>query len=105
MTRPSNKMAPLPLLLQNGRWTMRFRGKRAEFADRASALQAAVLEAYEHSQNGTPTQVVSVDDELNIEILWTYGVDPNPKEAPAASAADARAGTSTARQLRAAGGS
>jgi hypothetical protein len=57
---------------------MRFRGKRVEFVDRQSALRGAVLEAYEHSKNGTPTQVVCIDEQLAVEIVWTYGVDPDP---------------------------
>jgi hypothetical protein len=60
---------------------MRFRGKRVEFVDRPSALRAAILEAFEHSKNGTPTQVVCIDDHLAIEIVWTYGVDPDPPAA------------------------
>ena len=83
MTLPSRKLCQLPVLSQNGRWLMRFRGKRAEFVDRRSALSAAIREAYEHSKNGTPTQVLCIDDHLAIEIVWTYGVDPNP---PGASA-------------------
>jgi hypothetical protein len=78
MNQASRKFAQLPLISQNGRWLMRFRGKRAEFVDRRSALRAAVLEAFENSRNGTPTQVVCVDDHLAIEIVWTYGVDPDP---------------------------
>jgi hypothetical protein len=62
---------------------MRFRGKRVEFADRESALRAGILEAFEHSKNGTPTQVVCIDDHLAIEIIWTYGVDPDPQVAVA----------------------
>jgi hypothetical protein len=82
MTRTSHRFAQLPLLCQDGRWLMRFRGKRVEFVDRQSALRAAILEAFEHSRNGTPTQVVCIDDQLSIEIVWTYGVDPDPPGAP-----------------------
>src|SRR4030081_3153923 len=78
MNQASRKFAQLPLISQNGRWLMRFRGKRAEFVDRRSALRAAVLEAFEHSRNGTPTQVVCIDDRLAIEIVWTEGVTPAP---------------------------
>jgi hypothetical protein len=78
MKLASRKLAQLPLISQNGRWSMRFRGKRAEFVDRRSALRAAILEAFQHSRNGTPTQVVCIDDRLAIEIVWTYGVDPDP---------------------------
>lgn len=83
MTSAARKLAQLPLLSQNGRWLMRFRGKRAEFADRDAALRAAILEAFDHSRNGTPTQVVCIDDQLTIEIMWTYGVDPDPPAAVA----------------------
>jgi hypothetical protein len=57
---------------------MRFRGKRVAFADRQSAVREAILEAFEHSRNGTPTRVVCINDHLDIEVVWTYGVDPNP---------------------------
>jgi hypothetical protein len=78
MNATTRRHAQLPLFSQNGRWLMRFRGKRAEFASRAEALRAAILEAFEHSRNGTPTQVICIDDHLAIEIAWTYGVDPDP---------------------------
>ena len=81
MTGVARKLTQLPLLSQNGRWLMRFRGKRAEFVDRGTALRAAILEAFETSRNGTPTQVICVDDHLSIEIAWTYGVDPDPPAA------------------------
>jgi hypothetical protein len=81
MNGAARKLTQLPLLSQNGRWAMRFRGKRAEFVDRHTALRAAILEAFENSRNGTPTQVVCVDEHLSIEIAWTYGVDPDPPAA------------------------
>ena len=81
MNSAARKLVQLPLLSQNGRWSMRFRGKRAEFVDRRAALRAAILEAFENSRNGTPTQVVCVDEDLAIEIVWTYGVDPDPPRA------------------------
>jgi len=83
MTSTARKHFQLPVFSQSGRWLMRFRGKRAEFTDRSAALRAAILEAFEHSRNGTPTQVVCIDDHLAIEIVWTYGVDPDPPGAPA----------------------
>ncbi len=78
MSYASRKLCQLPVLSQNGRWLMRFRGKRVEFVDQRSALRAAILEAFDHSRNGTPTQVVCIDDHLAIEIVWTSGVDPDP---------------------------
>jgi hypothetical protein len=89
MTSSARKHAQLPLFSQDGHWLMRFRGKRAEFADRPTALRAAILEAFDHSRNGTPTQVICIDDHLEIEIAWTYGVDPDlpaalPENPPAA---------------------
>ncbi|HEY1543070.1 MAG TPA: hypothetical protein VGG01_11725 [Xanthobacteraceae bacterium] len=80
----SRKHLQLPLFSENGRWLMRFRGKRVEFPDRRTALRAAILEAFEHSRNGTPTQVVCIDEHLSIEIAWTYGVDPDPPGTPSA---------------------
>ena len=84
----SRKHLQLPLFSENGRWLMRFRGKRVEFSDRSTALRAAIREAFEHSRNGTPTQVVCIDEHLAIEIAWTYGVDPDP---PGASSEPPRA--------------
>jgi hypothetical protein len=81
MSKIAHKFAQLPLLCQGGQWLMRFRGKRAEFVDRPSALRAAIIEAFEASRNGTPTQVVCIDEQLAIEIAWTYGVDPDPPAA------------------------
>src|SRR5437016_681710 len=74
MAQGSRKFCQLPLFSQNGRWLMRFRGKRVEFVDRRSALREAILEAFQHSKNGTPTQVVCIDEQLAMEIVWTYGV-------------------------------
>ena len=81
MKSAARELTQLPLLCQNGRWLMRFRGKRAEFVDRRTALRAAILEAFDNSRNGTPTQVICVDEHLSIEIAWTYGVDPDPPAA------------------------
>jgi len=78
MAYAPRKYLQLPLLRHNDRWLMRFRGKRVEFVDWDSARREAVLEAFEHSRNGTPTQVVCIDEQLAIEIVWTYGVDPDP---------------------------
>jgi hypothetical protein len=89
MAYASRKFCQLPLLNENGRWLMRFRGKRVEFVDLQSALRAAILEAYENSKNGTPTQVVCIDEQLAIEVAWTYGVDPDPPGAPAETSAGA----------------
>ena len=105
MAYAARKFLQLPVLNQDGRWLMRFRGKRVEFADRRSALREAILEAFEHSRNGTPTQVVCIDDHLAIEIVWTYGVDPDPAPADTAQPADRRgsvgaAGSHPARPAR-----
>jgi hypothetical protein len=96
MTYAPRKFCQLPLLNQDGRWLMRFRGKRVEFVDRPSAVRAATLEAFEHSRNGTPTQVVCIDDQLAIEIVWTYGVDPDPPGA----LSDSSAGTAAHDPMR-----
>jgi hypothetical protein len=90
MNRAAHKFLQLPVLNQNGRWLLRFRGKRVEFVDRPSAVREAILEAFEHSRNGTPTQVVCIDEDLAIEIVWTYGVDPDPTPADMAQWADRR---------------
>jgi hypothetical protein len=94
----AHKFVQLPVLNQSGRWLMRFRGKRVEFVDRRSALREAILEAFEHSRNGTPTQVVCIDEQLAIEIVWTYGVDPEPAPADMAQWVERR------RSVAAAGG-
>jgi hypothetical protein len=75
------KRVQLPVLSHHGRWLISFRGKRAEFVDRASALREAVEQAYQYSKNGSPTEVICVDDRLNLEVVWTYGIDPNPPSA------------------------
>jgi hypothetical protein len=80
------KRAQLPVLSHHGRWLICFRGKRAEFVDRASALREAVEQAFQYSKNGTPTEVICVDDKLNHEVIWTYGLDPDP---PSTSRRDA----------------
>jgi hypothetical protein len=72
------KRVQLPVLSHRGRWLICFQGKRAEFIDRASALREAVEQAYQCSKNGSPTEVICVDDNLNSEVVWTYGVDPDP---------------------------
>ena len=75
------KRVQLPVLSHRGRWLICFRGKRAEFIDRASALREAIEQAYQCSKNGSPTEVISVDDNLNSEVVWTYGIDPDPPAA------------------------
>jgi hypothetical protein len=81
------KRVQLPVLSHRGRWFICFRGKRAEFIDRASALREAVEQAYQCSKNGSPTEVICIDDNLNSEVVWTYGIDPDP---PAATRESAR---------------
>jgi hypothetical protein len=81
------KRVQLPVLSHRGRWLICFRGKRAEFIDRASALREAVEQAYQCSKNGSPTEVICVDDNLNSEVVWTYGIDPDPPAAPRREAA------------------
>jgi hypothetical protein len=75
------KRVQLPVLSHRGRWLICFRGKRAEFIDRASALREAIEQAYQCSKNGSPTEVICVDDNLNSEVVWTYGIDPDPPAA------------------------
>ena len=66
------------VLSRRGRWLMCFRGKRAHFADRRSAVGEAIDQASQCSKNGTPTDVVFVDENLKREVIWTYGVDRVP---------------------------
>ena len=66
------------VLAHRGRWFINFRGKRAEFADRASAIREAINQADQCSKNGTPTDVVFVNDGLKQKVIWTYGVDAAP---------------------------
>ena len=75
------KRVQLPVLSHRGRWLISFRGKRAEFIDRESALREAVEQAFQCSKNGSPTDVICVDDNLTTEVVWTYGVDPDPPAA------------------------
>ena len=86
------KRVQLPVLSHRGRWLICFRGKRAEFIDRASALREAIEQAYQCSKNGSPTEVISVDDNLNSEVVWTYGIDPDPPAAARHEAARFRSG-------------
>ena len=86
------KRVQLPVLSHRGRWLICFRGKRAEFVDRASALREAIEQAYQCSKNGSPTEVISVDDNLNSEVVWTYGTDPDPPAAARHEAARFRSG-------------
>jgi hypothetical protein len=86
------KRVQLPVLSHRGRWLICFRGKRAEFIDRASALREAIEQAYQCSKNGSPTEVISVDDNLNSEVVWTYGTDPDPPAAARHEAARFRSG-------------
>ena len=71
---------PLQLSVINdgGRWVMVFRGRRLAFADRQSALREAVRQAHQCSKDGTPTQVVCVDDAQGPKVVWTSGHDPEP---------------------------
>jgi hypothetical protein len=86
------KRVQLPVLSHRGRWLICFRGKRAEFIDRASALREAIEQAYQCSKNGSPTEVICVDDNLNSEVVWTYGTDPDPPAAARHEAARFRSG-------------
>jgi hypothetical protein len=86
------KRVQLPVLSHRGRWLICFRGKRAEFIDRASALREAIEQAYQCSKNGSPTEVICVDDNLNSEVVWTYGIDPDPPAAARHEAARFRSG-------------
>jgi hypothetical protein len=72
------KRGQLAIVAKGGRWMTRFRGKQAEFVDRNAALQAAILQAFQCSKDGLPTQVVTVSEAGKLKILWTYGVDPDP---------------------------
>jgi hypothetical protein len=84
------KRTQLPVVSRHGRWLICFRGKRAEFVDRASALREAIEEAYRFSKDGTPTEVVCVDDHLKVEVVWTYGKDPNPPSAASSTPVGAK---------------
>ena len=75
------KRVQLPVLSHRGRWLICFRGKRAEFVDRDSALREAIEQAFQCSKNGSPTEVICVDHNLTTEVVWTYGVDPDPPAA------------------------
>ena len=68
-----------------------FTGKVVLVTGSSRGMGAAILEAFEHSKNGTPTQVVCIDDQLAIEIVWTYGIDPDPPAAHADTSAETSA--------------
>jgi hypothetical protein len=97
------KRVQLPVLSHRGRWFICFRGKRAEFIDRASALREAIEQAYQCSKNGSPTEVICVDDNLNSEVVWTYGIDPDPPVAARRETARFHSGARGPRALPPAG--
>ena len=81
----SEPMSSLPfarlqvsVLSRRGKWLISFRGKRAQFADRASAFREAIDQAYQCSKNGSPTDVIYVNEGLKRQAIWTYGIDPEP---------------------------
>jgi hypothetical protein len=76
--KTSLKRLQLPVMSRGGKWHIRFRGKRMQFVDRASAFREAIQQAYQCSKDGNPIQVVSVGADLKMEVVWTYGTDPDP---------------------------
>ena len=74
------KRQQLIVLHQRGKWLVRFRGKSSQFADRDSAVRAAIGEAFICSRDGAPAQVLSQDGDGEVVIVWTYGVDPDPPD-------------------------
>src|SRR3982074_3257333 len=86
------KRVQLPVLSHRGRWLICFRGKRAEFVDRASALREAIEQAYQCSKNGSPPEGICVDDNLNNEGGCPYGPAPAPPAAARHEAARFRSG-------------
>ena len=77
---PSARLQVL-VLTHRGRWFINFRGKRAKFADRASAIREAIDEAYQCSKNGTPTDVLFVDPMASNKMLFGLAVS-TPRQPP-----------------------
>src|SRR3981189_3746046 len=88
------KRVQLPVLSHRGRWLICFRGKRAEFIDRASALREAAEPGYDCCINGCRPEGMCVADSLTREVVWPYGIAPDP---PAALRREAPRGRSDRR--------
>ena len=73
--------APRQILVRRvpGKWLIKANGADSKpYEDRATALQAALADAYECSKNGDPAQVIGQTEDGAFELEWVYGRDPTP---------------------------
>jgi hypothetical protein len=65
----------------HGKWLIKSNGADSEpYADRDTALRAAVADAYQCSKNGDPAQVIGQTEDGGFHVEWIYGRDPAPAE-------------------------
>jgi hypothetical protein len=81
-TREADSLpAPRQVLVRkaHGKWLVKSNGADSEpYADRPSAVRAAVAEAYRCSKDGDPAQVIGQTDDGEFAVEWVYGRDPAP---------------------------
>jgi len=66
----------------HGKWLVKSNGKDSDpYSDRAAALRAAVVDAYDCSKNGDPAQVIGESEDGSFSVEWVYGRDPAPANA------------------------
>ena len=66
----------------HGKWLVKSNGSDSEpYADRTSALRAAVADAYRCSKDGDPAQVIGQTEDGGFNVEWVYGRDPTPTTA------------------------
>ena len=66
----------------HGKWLVKSNGEDSEpYADRATALRAAIADAHQCGKNGDPTQVLGQSEDGDFNVEWVYGRDPAPTNA------------------------
>jgi hypothetical protein len=82
--RKANELPPPRQILvrrMRGKWLIKASGMdSAPYADRATALRAAVADAYDRSKNGDPAEVIGQGEDGSFSIEWVYGRDPTPAD-------------------------
>ena len=76
--------APRQILVRkaHGKWLIKSNGTDSEpYDDRASAVKAAVADAYRCSKDGDPAQVIGQTEDGDFAVEWVYGQDPAPASA------------------------
>jgi hypothetical protein len=78
---PEKLPAPRQILVRkaHGKWLVKSNGSDSKpYADRATAVRAAVADAYRCSKNGDPAQVLGQSEDGGFDVEWVYGRDPDP---------------------------